>query len=131
MTTNNWKADIPDEVRNLAQQVIAALATAPPPTLSARGAAICMMGVFRLAVSTYGIEDAQRACVDLVRHRAAWASRFGNLPRGGDGSVPTPVAMLAIGVRGIMAIAGPDNLRAAMAFWACEEDTAALQRLAG
>ena len=132
MPPNNWKADIPDDVRNLAQQVSFAItSTAPPQAITARAAAVCMMGVFWLAVSTYGIEDAQRACVDLVRHRQAWASRFGNLPRSQNGNVPTPVAMLAIGVRGILDLAGADNLRAAMAFWACEDDTAAMRRLAG
>lgn len=67
----------------------------------------------------------QRACADLARHNAAWATSLGDLPRGIDGRT-REVWFLAAAARGVLEVAGVANTRAALAFWATEDDPAVL-----
>ncbi len=97
--------------------------------MSAGAAARCLFGVMRLVAARYGMEAMQSACVDLVRCDATWRTKFGVLPRGVDGRVPEPIALIASLARGVLAQAGVDATRAAIAFWGSEDDPAVWQRV--
>lgn len=94
----------------------------PTPQLSARSAARLLFGAVGLVSARYGVAEMQAACAELVRCDVAWSTKFGTLPRRTDGSVPEAVSMIAGMARGILPMAGPLHLRAALAFWASERD---------
>jgi len=120
-----WKNEIAD-VRHLARLVSD---RSTDRQMSARGAACCLYGAISLVADRHGMDAAQRSCADIVRCDAAWSSSFGTLPRGPDGIVPDPIRMIATMARGVLPLAGPDRTRAALAFWAVEDDPAAWQRV--
>jgi len=101
----------------------AADATAP---MSARTAAQCLSGAVRLLGMQYGIDQMRTACGAIVAHESAWSTSLRSLPNG-DGA---PVLALAIIARGVLPLAGPENTRAALAFWACETDAATMAQIA-
>lgn len=123
MHSNHWKTEITD-LRTRARAVL------DEPTdnlrLSARGAARCLSGVMSLVARQWSVDVMQRACAELARYEAAWSTRFGTLPREG-GVVPAPIEMIAVVARGILPISGEESMRAALAFWATENDPAAWQ----
>lgn len=125
-TMTDWKHHIPD-LLSRAQ----AVSQGQIEPMSARSAACALLGVMNLISQRFGVDLMQRACADLVRCEASWATKLGTLPRGEDGRVPEPVAMLAVGARGMLPLAGPVNLRAALSFWASENNHAVWQSVAG
>lgn len=133
MPTRNWKLEISD-LRLLAQ----AVPTSPPSErlLSANGAALCFLGVLRRLAEAYGIDAMQYACATIVRHGPAWRTMMRHLPIPADrlgppgsfdpGLTVTSIAMIAMVARGVMEVAGADNTRAALAYWASERDPSAI-----
>lgn len=89
--------------------------------ISARAAAKVLAGIVSLVSRNHGIDVMQRACAILARHDATWISGFANLPIE-NGAVPEPVQLIAVVARGILPLAGADNVRAALSFWATEDD---------
>ena len=128
MPTTDWKLQI-DDLRALAAQVV----NSPiDRCLSASGAARCFMGVLRHVAEGYGTSGMQHACALLARHQPAWTTKMRDLPRD-----PTSgfrfcgnVALIAMVARGILEAAGPDNTRAALAYWASEDPSAIVQERA-
>jgi hypothetical protein len=96
--------------------------------MSARSAARCLSGVMNLVGRKYSTAIMQRACSLLVRHDPAWITSFGLLPTPGfvpgADKVSEVIEMIAVVARGILPIAGAENMRAALSFWACETDPA-------
>lgn len=86
--------------------------------LGARGAATVLSGVVRLVAIHAGQDVMQRACAKLARSRVGWTDATG------DARVDHAMAVLVAAADGVAAIAGYDNVRAALAFWACETDPA-------
>jgi hypothetical protein len=122
----HWKTDI-DDLRGQAQSVLTAPATGSG-TVSARTAAACMAGIVSLVSRRFSVDVMQRACADLVRH-AGWDTNLQTLA-GHDGVVTEPLQLIAVVARSLLPLAGPDNLRAALAFWASEDDPAVWNRVA-
>ena len=92
-----------------------------PQALSARTAARCLLGVVSLIARQWDADTMRATCAELVRHEPAWQSSFGRLPMT-NGHVSDPMRMLSVIARGILPLAGVENLRAALSFWATEED---------
>lgn len=114
------------DMQALAQTVIA---PAAPQSLSARTAARCLMGVVRMISLTYGDAVMRSTCSDLVQHAPAWDSSLARLPNT-DGKVTDAMTMLAVISRGLLPLTGAANLRAALSFWAVEEDPRIWQSVA-
>lgn len=121
MLTTQWNREISD----LRERAVAVMRPdCAPAAMSARQAARCLSGVVALIVRQWSVGDMQRACAELVRHEPAWRTSFGQLPTGDDGAVAEPVVLLAVVARGVLSLAGADNTRDALAFWASESDPA-------
>lgn len=117
-------------LRSLAAAVHAAEVPMPVPRpMSARAAAQCLSGVARLLGLQYGTEEMRRALAELASFAPAWETSLRALPmsRHGASQITADAAVL---VRGVLALAGPANTRAALAFWACETDAATMQKFA-
>jgi hypothetical protein len=125
MMAATWKNEIAD-IRHLAR-LVSDVST--DQQMSARGAACCMYGAVCLVAERHGVDAMQRSCADIVRCDAAWSSNFGTLPRAMDGTVPETIRIIAILARGVIPLAGADRTRAALAFWAAEDDPAVWQRV--
>ncbi len=123
----HWKNGI-DDLRARAVEVMAAPARRCNH-LQANETAACLAGVVSYVQRTHSLDEAQRACAELVRHDLAWATSFGSLPAERDGRVTEPVLLLAVVCRGLLEVAGAANLRAALSFWATETDPAVWSRL--
>lgn len=127
----HWKTQIADlQTRALAVKQ----GTCAP--ITARSAASCLFGIVSFLSGRYGTDAVQRACADLARCDLAWARRsaalpLGALPRGHDGAVPELITAIAACARGILPLAGVDNVRAAVAFWASEDDRTVWQSVVG
>ncbi len=126
MSSVHWKTAI-DDLRASAQSVTAAPA-ADTGSMSARTTAACLTGIVGLVSRRFSVDVMQRACADLSRHSCE--TSFRELPAGHDGVVPEPVQLIAVVARSLLPIAGVKNLRAALAFWASEDDPAVWQSLA-
>jgi len=72
----------------------------------------------RLVVIHAGQEVMQRACAKLARSSVGWSDLTG------DARLDGAVAVLVAAAEGVAAVSGYDNVRAALAFWACETDPA-------
>jgi len=94
----------------------------PDQELSARTAARLLFGAVGLSAGQYGLDETQNACAELVGSAEAWRTKFRVLPRLPDGTVPPALMLIAVMARGILPLAGPEALRAALAFWASERD---------
>jgi len=86
-------------------------------TLGPKGAACALSGVVRLVATKHGLEAMQRSCAKL----ALLGTPRGPAPGEGTGD---PTEVLAAVADGVAAVAGRANVRAALAFWACETDPA-------
>jgi hypothetical protein len=106
---------------DLKTQALAVTSPQAPQSLSARTAARCLLGVASLIARTWDNEVMRRTFADLVRYDAAWESNFGRLPSV-NGHVSEPMRMLATVARGFLPLAGVENMRAALSFWATEDD---------
>ena len=82
--------------------------------LSARGAAAALRGAVRLAAARHGAEVMQRACAKLALLEA-WPDSIA-----ADGAI----AVILAAAEGLALVAGRENTRAALAFWASETDVA-------
>lgn len=98
--------------------------------ISARAAARCLSGVMSLVARQASVLEMQRACALLVRTPEVWSSRFSVLPKETDGRVAWAVEHIAVVARGILASSGDDSMRAALSFWAIENDPAEWQKIA-
>lgn len=123
----HWKTDIED-LRGQARAVL----TAPPSSsgaMSARTAAACLSGIVGMVSRRWSVDIMQRVCADLARHVVAQGG-FGQLPAGHDGVVSEPIQLIAVVSRSLLVLAGAENLRAALAFWASEDDPAVWNQVA-
>lgn len=84
------------------------------PHLSARAAASALSGIVGLVASQQGMGVMRSACAKLAR-----LERWDDVPALGDS-----IRILAAVVTGLAQVAGAENTRAALAFWACETDPA-------
>ena len=92
------------------------------PQLSARGAASALSGVVHLVVNQQGVSAMQSACAKLVL-----VDDWATYPRfSGDSGL----RILAAVAEGVTLVAGRENTRSALAFWACETDPAVLHDVA-
>jgi hypothetical protein len=64
-----------------------------------------------------------------VRFADCWPE-LAYLPAQYDGRVSEPIQLIAVVARSLLPIAGAENVRAALAFWASEDDPAIWQRIA-
>lgn len=120
-----WKTHAND-LRTLAQAV---QLECPVRKISARDAAVTLFGAVRVMSHQFGQDAMQLACAELVRDRAAWSSSFGMLPVVECTKTHRAMFFLASMARGVLAIAGEANTRAALSFWACEDDPAVWERV--
>ncbi len=126
-TTQNWKAHDVDDLLARATDVMAA-PSVRRGRISASEAAHALAGIASYIQRTSSLEAMQAACAALARHDDAWATSLRTLPSS-NGTVDQAVLLLAVVCRGLMEIAGTENVRAALAFWATETDPAVWQRL--
>lgn len=122
-----WK-DAIDDLRSRAQSVTSAPADGTG-SMSPRTAAACLSGIVGLIARRWTTDEMQRTCADLVRFDPAWATSFGRLPHK-NGIVSEQIMLVAVVARSLFPLAGAENLRAALAFWASEDDPAAWQSIA-
>lgn len=95
---------------------------------TARDAARSLAGVVSWIANRGGAIRMQEALACLVRHQAAWEAPFmRSLPAQPSGFVDEHVALLAVVVSTWLHSHRPQDLRAAMAWWATENDPAAWQ----
>lgn len=127
MSNTKWKNEAGD-LRALARSVYDQ--PADQVRMSPRAAAAIMLGIVRMVVERFGQDVMQRSCADLARHQLAWSSKMGALPRDDSGRTPEPILLLAAAARGIATVAGTEAARAAVAFWACEDDSLVLMKVA-
>lgn len=127
VAATHWKHDIED-LRSRAQAVMTAVPESG--SMSARTAAAVLAGVASFISRKWTVELMQRTCADLVRYDDAWRTSFGILPAGVDGFVTEATQLVAVVARGLLPLAGAENLRAALAFWASEDDPAVWNQVA-
>jgi len=126
---SHWKVDM-DDLRARALDV-AVSPSLRRGRISALEAAHCLAGVMSWVHRGSGLDAMQRAAAELVRHEAAWGSKFSRLPTLADGTVDRDVALIAVLCRGLIELAGADHLRAALSFWAVEQDPAEWAKVFG
>jgi len=119
------------DLRTRAVPVYAPASQAAPCVLSERQVARCLAGAVHLGIIRWGLVEVQLACAELVRHERAWRTSLGDLPAEPNGCVRESVQVLAILSRSLLALAGADAVRAALAFWASERDPAVWMSVAG
>lgn len=123
-----WKDEI-DDLRSRAVGVLDAPATAEK--LTARTCARCLVGIASLISRRWTVDEMQRTCAELVRFDDAWATSFGRLPLERNGLPSEPMQLLTVVARALLPLAGADNVRAALSFWATESDPGVWTSLAG
>lgn len=99
--------------------------------ISAPAVARCLWGVMSLVSRQHSMAAVQTACADLVRADASWAVQLAVLPTGPDERVHPALEQIAVVARGLLALCDVETMRAALAFWAVEEDPREWQRVAG
>jgi hypothetical protein len=127
MMATHWKHDITD-LRSRAAAVMCA--ESGQSAMSARTAAAVLAGIVGLVSRKWSTDVMQETCAGLVRHDAAWTKSFVELPAGIDGRVTEATQLIACVARSLLPIAGAENLRAALAFWASESDPAVWNEIA-
>jgi len=113
-----WKDEI-DDLRSRASNVTSTPASAEK--LSARTCARCLMGVVSLVSRRWTTDVMQRTCAELARADEVWDTSFGRLPMV-NGMVAEQIQLIAVVARSLLPLAGTDNVRAALSFWATEDD---------
>lgn len=127
-TAAYWKSEIND-LRSRAEAVMTSPTTVGE-SMTARTAARVLHGIMSLVARRWSVDEMQRTCAVLVRHNDAWTTRFGLLPHDG-GAVSEPTQLIAVVCRGLVPLAGSDNLRSALSFWATESDPGVWSELVG
>lgn len=127
MQTAHWKTAI-DDLRHRAQSVTAN--DGGKAVISARAAAACLSGIVSLVSRRFSVDVMQLTCAELVRCAPVWETSFGQIPTGHDGVIAEPVQLVSVVARSLLPLAGTDNVRAALAFWASEDDPAVWQSIA-
>jgi hypothetical protein len=127
-TPANWNVDTQD-LRARAVDVISAEAVRGH-VVTAREAACMLSGVAGFIAQHESVSAMQCAAAALARHELAWVTKLGSLPIT-DGYVDRNVEMFACVCRGMLAMAGVKNLRAALSYWATESDPASWRALVG
>lgn len=125
-TAHHWKTQTAD-LRARATDVTSGAES----RMSARTAARCLSGVVAHVVRMSSTETMQRACADLVRFDAAWSTSFRQMPPAVRSDVDQALALIAVVARGMLDLAGTDAMRAALSFWATEEDPSVWQAVTG
>lgn len=125
-TNTYWKDDITD-LKSRAQAVLTAPAT--KDLVSPRAAAACLSGIVGLVSRRFSLDVAQRTCAELVRSERSWETSFGALPHQ-NGYYSEATQLIACVARSLLPICGAANLRAALAFWASEDDVSVWQNVA-
>lgn len=95
--------------------------------VSARQAAAILSGICRLVAMRFGVDAMQCACADLAQ---LTPMDFSLLPTAYDGRMPEQLSLIASVARSVRQIAGEETLRAALSFWATENDPAVLSQIA-
>lgn len=124
--TTHWKNEVSD-LRARATDVV----SGAEARMSARTAARCLSGVIAHVVRSSTLDTMQRACAELVRCEASWSTGFRVLPPPVRGDVDQAVNLIAVVARGMLELAGVDGLRAALSFWATEDDPGVWQQVTG
>lgn len=127
MMATHWKSDLSD----LRQRAAFVRIPVPETRMPARTATRCLSGVIGEVSRRWGTEAMQAACAELVRSELAWSSSLGKLPLQHDGRASEATQLIAVVARGMLELAGVDNMRAALAFWASESDPAVWASIAG
>jgi hypothetical protein len=117
-TNCHWKTETSDLRARAADVAIGGAS----PRMSARTAARCLSGVVSHVDRQWSRDVMQRACAELVRCDATWSTSFRVLPSRVDTDLTSAVELIAVVSRGILPLAGVEAMRAALAFWATEED---------
>lgn len=116
-TPTYWKTDIEDLLALASDVAIAPKVRAR--SMSASEAAHALVGVVSFVTAKYGKDRMQRACADLARQK--------------DWKLITTSsnenALIACVVHGLRELAGETNVRAALSFWAVENDPCVWQML--
>lgn len=124
----HWKDDIAD-LKNRAAAVMAA--PEGSERMSARTAAAVLAGICGLISRRWTTDHMQRTCAELARFEPTWASSFGRLPTDAQTRLVTEATQLLAAVaRAVLPLAGADNLRAALSFWASENDPSVWTQIA-
>lgn len=118
-TNAYWRDDI-DDLRNRAAGILDLPQAAE--RLSARTCARCLVGVVSLISRRWTVDEMQRTCAELARHDDAWATSFGRLPLERNGHPSEQTLLLTVVARALIPLAGADAVRAALSFWATEND---------
>ena len=127
MRTNvSWKNEIND-LRDRAAAVVQPGEAAQ--AISPRAAAKCMVGIVRLVARRWTPDEMQRTCAELARHDAGWATSLGMLPHK-NGVVSEQTQLIAAVARGLLPLAGVEGVRAALSFWASEDDPSIMSDVA-
>lgn len=124
-TPQHWKTDITD----LRNRALACFEPRMAERMSARAAAACLSGIVGHVVRKISLDVAQQTCAELARDERTWRTSFGVLPHD-NGYVSEATQLVATVARSLLPIAGADNLRAALSFWACEDDPRIWQSVA-
>lgn len=104
----------------------------PGSKLTARVAAQILSGIVSHVANTYGKDEMQAACATLVRNEPTWQTPgVVRVPADHDGRVSEAVKLIALVAHGILPLAGADNVRDALSFWATEDDTGVWTRVVG
>jgi len=91
-----------------------------PGQLSSREAARVLSGVMSWIARTSGIETMHRVAGELAADDKAWSSGLFALPVASDGAPSSDALLVAAVCRGLLELAGVNNVRDALAFWASE-----------
>lgn len=125
-TTTHWKLAV-DDLRSRALDVT----SGADARMTARQAARVLTGVVSHVARMSSTDTMQRACAELVRCQPAWATSFRQLPEAVRPDVDQAIQLIVVVCRGMLAVAGADAMRAALAFWATEEDPSVWQQVTG
>ena len=121
-----WK----DEIEDLTARALLVTEAKSEAMMSAKDCARVLSGICGLVARRWTVDDMQRTCAELARFERAWSTSFGTLPHV-NGVVHERTQLVAVVARALLPMAGADKVRAALAFWATETDTAVWQSVAG
>lgn len=121
-----------DDLLALSADVMSSAPATTKPVMTAREAARAIVGITGWVSRRSGQNAMQKAMADIARHVDAWrpASPFHSLPTRYDGRVDENVVLISCVISSLVPLFGLGPLRAAVAFWATENDPAIWQSIA-